>query len=431
MSIAEEEITAVGKAKLRQLGARGKYPNPFFLADDTIIGTEYTSILTDKLEANLNTHITRFVKQALKTHPDGILTRKDATKLASSNGLPFPDWFVKPTNQVQAGRYKLPFNHPILDQPFTVLIPALDQEDVLQEKAKKVKYIAPVKAIPTNDLSHCSELPKPTIPKVDPLFVPYGYYEDLKTILQSNTFVPCYIFGETGIGKSLTVRQIAAQLNRSITRAQIVPTTDESDLLGGFRLRNGTTVFELGPIAVAMIQGSICLIDEIDLGSPRLLCLQAVLEGEPVLIKAINQVIEPAPGFTVVSTANTIGKGNDSGRFTGTQVMNSAMLDRHIASFVAEYPPESIEVEILTRKMQSVATTVDNEFIARLIKWGRATRETQHRGTFPDAMTPRALVGAVSLWAIFGGDEKKAVNLVTEKLPVSVRTAFRELYTKV
>ena len=163
---------------------------------------------------------------------------------------------------------------------------------------------------------------KDLVPSKDSHFVPFGNFNDLKKVITSKIFYPIFITGLSGNGKTFGVEQACAQAKRDLIRVNITIETDEDDLIGGFRLVDGSTVWHNGPVIEALERGSVLLLDEIDLASNKILCLQSILEGKGVFLKKVGRYVQPAPGFTVVATANTKGKGSEDGRFIGTNVLN-------------------------------------------------------------------------------------------------------------
>ena len=152
------------------------------------------------------------------------------------------------------------------------------------------------------------------VPSKDDNYVPFGNFTDVKKIIQSGIFYPTFITGLSGNGKTFSVEQACAALNRELIRVNITIETDEDDLIGGFRLVDGNTVWHNGPVVEALERGAVLLLDEVDLASNKILCLQSILEGKGVFLKKTGRYVNPAPGFTVVATANTKGKGSDDGR---------------------------------------------------------------------------------------------------------------------
>ena len=187
------------------------------------------------------------------------------------------------------------------------------------------------------------------VPQKDPNYVPFGNFSDVKRIINSNMFYPTFVTGLSGNGKTLSVEQACAQLGRELIRVNITIETDEDDLVGGFRLVDGATVWHNGPVVEALERGAILLLDEVDLASNKILCLQSILEGKGVFLKKIGRVVRPAVGFNVIATANTKGKGSEDGRFIGTNVLNEAFLERFALTFEQEYPVPSIEKKILDK----------------------------------------------------------------------------------
>ena len=204
------------------------------------------------------------------------------------------------------------------------------------------------------------------VPENDDTFVKFGSFTDVKKILQSKLFYPAFITGLSGNGKTFSVEQACAQLKRELIRVNITIETDEDDLIGGFRLVNGETVWHNGPVVEALERGAVLLLDEIDLASNKILCLQSILEGNGVFLKKIGRVVKPARGFNVIATANTKGKGSDDGRFIGTNVLNEAFLERFPVTFEQDYPSPAIESKILGRVASTLGVT-DTDFCKRLV----------------------------------------------------------------
>lgn len=259
-----------------------------------------------------------------------------------------------------------------------------------------------VKGPPRRAQAAVSDEP-PAVPHKDPNFVPYGsYYEDLSTIIKSAKFYPVMVTGLSGNGKTKTVEQVCADNNRNMCRINITCETDEDDLIGGFRLIDGQTVFNYGPVVEAMLHGSVLLIDEIDLASNRIMCLQSILEGNPIHIKRINQKIYPKPGFNIIATANTKGQGNESGKFVGTNVMNEAFLDRFPFMVEHDYPPMDIERKILELKLKNAGVPID-DFAKCLVQWAEKNRQAFRDSQTDDVITTRRLLHIIEAYTIFAG----------------------------
>ena len=262
------------------------------------------------------------------------------------------------------------------------------------------------------------------IPDVDPNFVKFGNFPDVKKIIQSKEFYPCFITGLSGNGKTLGVEQACAQLKREVVRVNITIETDEDDLIGGFRLVNGSTVWHNGPVIEALERGAILLLDEIDLASNKILCLQSILEGNGVFLKKIGRFVRPARGFNVFATANTKGKGSDDGRFIGTNVLNEAFLERFPVTFEQSYPSVKTEEKILNLLCD------DKEFCKRLVDWGDIIRKTFYDGGVEEIISTRRLVHIVNAYKIWKNKEK-AIEVCVNRFDDETKQAFLDLYDKV
>jgi len=267
------------------------------------------------------------------------------------------------------------------------------------------------------------------IPKSDPQYVSWGHFKDIKTILASKIFYPVFITGLSGNGKTCMIHEVCAKLKRDLVRINITVETDEDDLLGGFRLVDGETVWQDGPIINAMRRGSVALIDEIDLASHKIMCLQPVLEGKPIYLKKINEVVYPVEGFNVVATANTKGKGSDDGRFIGTNILNEAFLDRFSATFYQEYPSIKMEAKILN-KYFALYELDEGDFVDKLTKWADVIRRSFKEGAVDEIVTTRRLIDITKSYSIFN-DKLKAVAMCLERFDDETKESFTDLYTKI
>ena len=267
------------------------------------------------------------------------------------------------------------------------------------------------------------------IPEKDDTFVKFGNYSDIKKIIQSRLFYPTFITGLSGNGKTFSVEQACAQLNRELIRVNLTIETDEDDLIGGFRLVNGETVWHNGPVIEALERGAILLLDEIDLASNKILCLQSILEGKGVFLKKIGKYIQPKEGFNVIATANTKGKGSDDGRFIGTNVLNEAFLERFPVTFEQEYPTPANEAKILSKVAETLGVD-DSNFISRLVDWGDIIRKTFYDGGIEEIISTRRLVHIIRAYSIFG-DKGKAISVCVNRFDDETKQAFMELYDKV
>ena len=267
------------------------------------------------------------------------------------------------------------------------------------------------------------------IPDKDDTFVKFGNFNDIKKIIQSRIFYPVFITGLSGNGKTLSVEQACSQLKRELIRVNVTVETDEDDLIGGFRLVNGETAWHNGPVIEALERGAILLLDEIDLASNKILCLQSVLEGKGVFLKKIGRFVKPAPGFNVVATANTKGKGSEDGRFIGTNVLNEAFLERFPVTFEQSYPAPSVEQRILEGIALDLGVE-DREFCKRLVDWGDVIRKTFYDGGIEEIISTRRLVHIVRAYSIFN-DKAKAIQVCVNRFDDETKTAFLELYDKI
>ena len=267
------------------------------------------------------------------------------------------------------------------------------------------------------------------IPTKDDTFVQFGSFQDVKKIIQSRLFYPTFITGLSGNGKTFSVEQACASLKRELIRVNITIETDEDDLIGGFRLLNGQTVWHNGPIIEALERGSILLLDEIDLASNKILCLQSILEGKGVFLKKIGRYVKPAPGFNVIATANTKGKGSEDGRFIGTNVLNEAFLERFPVTFEQAYPAPAHEIKILNNIAASLGVN-DSDFCKRLVDWADIIRKTFYDGGIEEIISTRRLVHILRAYAIFKNKEN-AIKVCINRFDDETKQSFLELYDKV
>ena len=356
--------------------------------------------------------------------------------------MPFKPFEVKMTEQQAIDGLKSTFGNELTaadirgfcaanDVSYTTVTRKIQQYKVskgkwnLEVTSKKVKQIE-------NSYSAPAVEPKPQqnlIPQVDDTFVKFGSFADIKKIISSKLFYPTFITGLSGNGKTFSVEQACAQLGRELIRVNITIETDEDDLIGGFRLVNGATVWHNGPVIEALERGAILLLDEIDLASNKILCLQSVLEGNGVFLKKIGRFVRPAAGFNVLATANTKGKGSDDGRFIGTNVLNEAFLERFPVTYEQDYPAPSIEKKILGRIASTLGVT-DTDFLNRLVDWADIIRKTFYDGGIEDIISTRRLVHIVRAFSIFN-DKAKAIKVCVNRFDDETKQSFLELYDKV
>ena len=267
------------------------------------------------------------------------------------------------------------------------------------------------------------------IPAKDDTFVSFGNFTDVKKILKSGLFYPTFITGLSGNGKTFCVEQACSQLKRELIRVNITIETDEDDLIGGFRLVNGETVWHNGPVVEALERGAVLLLDEVDLASNKILCLQSILEGKGIFLKKTGRYVQPAPGFNVIATANTKGKGSDDGRFIGTNVLNEAFLERFCVTFEQSYPSSATELRI----MEGIALDLgieDRAFCKYLCDWADIIRKTFYDGGIEEVISTRRLVHIIRAYSIFG-DKSKAIQVCINRFDEETKASFMELYDKV
>jgi hypothetical protein len=294
--------------------------------------------------------------------------------------------------------------------------------EVTQEKVEQIErtYQAPA-ALPA--------LQQNLIPDKDDTFVKFGNFNDIKKIIASNLFYPTFITGLSGNGKTFSVEQVCAQLKRELIRVNITIETDEDDLIGGFRLVNGETAWHNGPVVEALERGAVLLLDEIDLASNKILCLQSILEGKGVFLKKIGKFVKPTAGFNVVATANTKGKGSDDGRFIGTNVLNEAFLERFPVTFEQSYPAPATEQKILEGVALDLGVE-DRDFCKRIVDWADIIRKTFYDGGIEEIISTRRLVHIIRAYSIFN-DKAKAIQVCTNRFDDETKQCFLELYDKV
>ena len=267
------------------------------------------------------------------------------------------------------------------------------------------------------------------VPDKDPNYVPFGNFTDVKKIIGSKMFYPTFITGLSGNGKTFSVEQACAQLKRELIRVNITIETDEDDLIGGFRLVNGATVWHDGPVIQALNRGAILLLDEVDLASNKILCLQSILEGKGVFLKKVGRFVKPANGFNIFATANTKGKGSDDGRFIGTNVLNEAFLERFALTFEQDYPTPKTEQNIL-EKVAANYGCLDKKFCENLATWGDIIRRTFKDGGIDEVISTRRLVHIIRAFAIWQ-DRIKAIKVCVNRFDDETKQSFLELYDKI
>ena len=355
-----------------------------------------------------------FINAAVKTYGAGaVLNRDQIDRVVSENNVSYPYWFVS-RSEYRAGRghYQLPST--------TAGNAEVSQEVTQSQEAEVVDMAAQVLTFKQPKLLDESE---PSIPKSYPDYVPFGFYKDLRNVINSKEFYPVFITGLSGNGKTLMVEQVCAVEKRECIRVNISIETDENDLLGGPTLVDGNVVNRDGPVIIAMKRGAILLIDEVDRGSNKLMCLQGILEGKPYFNKKNGEMVYPAKGFNVVATANTKGRGSDEGKYL-SQILDDAFLERFPITVEQQYPDSKTEKKILKPLIE------DQEFVEMLVQWGEVIRKSYAENAVDEIISTRRLVHIAKAFKIFGS-RMKAIELCVSRFDTETKTSFMDLYTKI
>jgi hypothetical protein len=348
------------------------------------------------------------IKVLKDTYKKDTVTRAEINALVKKKVIKNPSWLKSDKFKVDRGVYTLNVDSKVDDTPKVV-----ENKSTTESKAAYV----------------VSSLTDNVVPAKDNDFVNFGNYADIKNIVKSKKFYPVFITGLSGNGKTLAVTQACAEAKREMIRCNITIETDEDDLLGGYRLKDGQTVWQNGPVIEAMERGAILLLDEIDLASNKIMCLQPILEGSGVYVKKINKFVAPKIGFNVIATANTKGQGSDDGKFIGTNVLNEAFLERFPVTFEQQYPSAKIEEKIVSTKLAS-AGKKDDKFAHNLVTWADVIRKTYNDGGVDEIISTRRLVHIAEAYGIFK-NKMKAISVCTNRFDDDTKTSFVDLYTKV
>lgn len=359
------------------------------------------------------------------------ITRNDMMKVCRKKDLDVPNWLTNDKAlRLGRGLYSLEIEKlAAIPATFAEAAAVETTANMAVSNAVAVDQPAPLANSPLVKLA--ALLNESYVPAVVKGYVPFGNYKDIQKIIRSKRFYTIYTTGLSGNGKTMMFEQVCAKEGRELIRANITRETDEDDLIGGFRMVNGETVFQPGPVMIAMEKGAILLLDEVDLGSEKLMCLQPVLEGKPIFVKKIGKVIYPKPGFNVVATANTKGKGSDDGRFIGTNVQNEAFLERFAVWFEQEYPPAASEMKMLNNvlKEEGVEAKASKDYVERLVKWAAMSRKSYYDGALSEIISTRRLVMICRAFSIFE-KEDKAVNLCLNRFDEETKTALMQVWEK-
>lgn len=357
---------------------------------------------------------------------DLVLSRPEVIAIAEKAGINLPQWLTNDA-AYRAGRglYRVPTLTGAAPRPAAKAVEVAVAPAPVVAVAPAVKTAAAPAQVEAALAFHVGNL----VPERMGSYVPFGCHNDIKKIVSKRVFFPVYVTGLSGNGKTTTFEQVCAELSREFFRVNITPETSEDDLLGGFRLVNGETVWVDGPVIVAMKRGGILLLDEVDLGTVKIMCLQPVLEGKPVFLKKTNTWVKPEKGFNVFLTGNTKGRGDDTGKFVGTNAMNEAFLDRVPETVEQDYPSEAVETKIVKGVLNHLGVTDQDDFAVTIVKWAQSIRKSYAEGAVEDVITTRRLVQAANALAIYG-DREKAIDKVTTRFDAATRAAFIDLYKK-
>jgi len=368
--------------------------------------------------SNLTDKRTEIVKGLEKVFPDREVTMKQLMEWAESEGLSkyAPSFIWEAENKVRRGVFRIPeINGNVATDAKVAFVP------MATEEKKEVALATNVIEFPKNETESY-------VPTKVGNYVKFGHYGDVKTIKKSGQFYPVFITGLSGNGKTMMIEQVHAELKKELFRVNITIETDEDDLIGHYALIDGKTVWQDGPVVLAMERGGTLLLDEVDLASNKIMCLQPVLEGNPLLIKKEGRIVRPKTGFTVMATANTKGKGSEDGRFIGTNILNEAFLERFPITVEQEYPSVTVEKKIINKLMTSL-NCLDEEFSAKLVDWADLIRKTFYDGGVDEIIATRRLVHIVHAFSIFK-DRMKAIAMCVARFDDQTKDTFMDLYSK-
>jgi hypothetical protein len=352
-----------------------------------------------------------------------VITGVELHAYVNENDIPFP-YFILREYKVARGKFRVTASGaaPVATKKVRAAVQAAVAESA-PAMAATVVNLASKRALNTTESF---------VPEKNVTYVPFGFYNDLRDIIKSKIFYPIYITGLSGNGKTLMIEQVCATSKRELIRVNITKRTDETDLIGSYELIDGNTVRREGPVLTAMRRGAVLLLDETDLGTEDLLCLQPILEGKPYFDKKTGEVVSPVEGFNIIATANTKGKGNDDGRFIGTNLLNEAFLERFAITVEQEYPPVATERKILEKNFVELGITEksDLEFIERLVTWAESIRKTFEDHGCDEVISTRRLVHIAKAYSIFK-NRKKAIELCLNRFDTDTKNSFLDFYTKI
>ena len=358
---------------------------------------------------------------------EAVVSREDIAKICSESGIAMPYWLVtKAEYRQDRGQYKVPASGEKPQAKVGNVYKAGNPPELIgnvnEQPELEVAYAQPAQVLEFRQPKLIDESDS-AIPAKYADYVPFGFYKDLKNIVSSKQFYPVFITGLSGNGKTLMVEQVCAELQRECIRVNISIETDETDLLGGPTLVNGNVVNRDGPVLQAMKRGAVLLIDEVDRGSNKLMCLQGIMEGKPHYNKKSGEMVHPKDGFTIIATANTKGRGSDEGKYL-SQILDDAFLERFPITVEQEYPDTKTETKILTPLIK------DEAFVKNLVQWADVVRKSFGEGATDEIISTRRLVHIAKAYEIFK-DRLKAITLCVNRFDEETKLAFLDLYSKV
>ena len=369
----------------------------------------------------------KFLEDISAHYGSDTVKTKEILEFTEERGLPIPRFlFNDRSRKLKWGLYSV----ALTPEPTVAVNKSVKpaKQVVVEEQPESLAAMQTARII-NMESRRAKNLTESFVPEKNATYVQFGFYNDLKNIVKSRIFYPIYITGLSGNGKTLMIEQVCASLNRELIRVNITKRTDETDLIGSYELIDGNTVRREGPVITAMRRGAVLLLDETDLGTEDLLCLQPILEGKPYFDKKTGEVVQPAAGFNVIATANTKGKGSDDGRFIGTNLLNEAFLERFAITVEQEYPPASVERKILEKNFEQLGVS-DDVFITNLITWAEVIRKSFADDAVDEVISTRRLVHIAKAFSIFN-NRLKSIELCLNRFDADTKTAFLDLYTKV
>ena len=347
------------------------------------------------------------------------VTTEDIKKICSKIKIAHPYWFTnEEANRLKRGIFKVPGKMPVSKaQTIDLNAQVIPMKKPVETGGNRITNV-----VTDLDISNL-------VPSVYKNYVPFGNFDDVLAIVQSERFFPVFVTGQSGNGKTMSIEQACAKAKRKFVVVSMTPETDEGDLLGNYVLINGQMEWRDGPVTTAARQGAVLCIDEIDYGANNLSSLQRVFEGKPFLLKKKGELITPAAGFTVFATANTKGKGSDDGRYMFTNVLNEAFLERFVNTIEQDWPPLTIEKKILKKELATVGK-LDDDFAEKLVTWADVIRKTFADGGCDEVISTRRLVHIISTYGVFS-NKMKAIELCLNRFDTDTKLSFMDLYTKV